>query len=213
MGSQSCYGDQALEVLKSLVECRGLVPHNVAKRFAERFSETSDYGPLPQDGLYNGSKQEVRDLPIKGPWRHISIAGFLKNIKHGKQFPQCGTGDAQADCFVRVVPVAALYAGHPELLDRVEEVVRVTQDNPAAIAVGKAMAKVLEALILFGSNGQQAITNAIDELAHQGKQSDLEGFCGRVANTMKSCLDLSGSSLYDAVLHFGDGAYSTSMVS
>merc|ERR1711871_280407 len=124
MGSQSCYGDQALEVLYSLVEWEGLEPHDVANRFVKRFSESGDYGPLPQEGLYNGSKQDVRELPIKGPWRHISIAGFLKNMKRGKRFPDCGTDDAQADCFVRVVPVVALYAGHPDLLEKVEEVVK-----------------------------------------------------------------------------------------
>jgi hypothetical protein len=213
MGSQSCYGDQALEVLFSLVEWEGFEPHDVARRFVERFAESGDYGPLPHEGLYNGNKQEVRDLPIKGPWRHISIAGFLKNMKKGKRFPYCGTGDAQADCFVRVVPVVALYAGHPEMLDKVEEVVRVTQDNPPSIAVGKAFARILEAIIIHGMDGFEAINGAIEEFSHSDKRADHHGFCGRVASTMKSCAAQSGSSLHDAVLQFGNGSYSTSLVS
>lgn len=211
MGCQSCYGDQALEVLRSLEDCGGLAPHDVAERFAKRFSETGDYGPLPQDGLYNGNKQEVRELPIKGPWRHISLAGFLKNTYHGKQFPHTGTSDAQADCFVRIVPVAAFYAGKPDMLDRVEEAVRVTQDNPPAIAVGKAVARILEAIILHGADGLQAVNTAIEEFDQ--KRSDLEGFFGRVAGTMKSVLDLRHCSLYEAVLNIGEGGYSTSAVS
>jgi hypothetical protein len=212
MGCQSCYGDQALEVLQSLVQCGGLEPQNVAERFGKRFSETGAYGPLPQDGkLYNGNKQEVRDLPIKGPWRHISIAGFLKNTYRGKQFPHTGTDDAQADCFVRAVPVAAFYAGHPEMLDRVEEAVRVTQDNPAAIAIGKAIATILEAIILHSSDGLQAVNGAIEEFGQI--RQDLNGFCGRVADTMKSVVQLSHGSLYNAVLHLGEGGYSTSAVS
>merc|ERR1712054_328421 len=64
MGSQSCYGDQAVEVLHSLVECKGVHPYHMVNGFAKRFSEDGEYGPLPQEGLYNGNKQAVRDLPI-----------------------------------------------------------------------------------------------------------------------------------------------------
>jgi hypothetical protein len=198
-------------VLYSLLEEGGLEPHGVAKRFNERFSETGDYGPLPQDGLYNGSKQHVRELPIEGPWRHISIAGFLKNIRSGRKFPKSGTDDAQADCFLRVVPVIALYAGHPDMLHRVEEVVRVTQDNPPSIAVAQAFARILESIIVHGKKGLESIKGAIEEFGHMS--SELEGFYGRVSKTMASCVDLSGSSLYDAALHFGGGSYSTSTVS
>merc|ERR1712232_541658 len=150
MGKQSCYGDQALEVLRSLVACGGMDPHHLERSFMNRFSEHGEYGPLPHEGLYNGSKQDVRELPIKGPWRHISLAGFLKNINRGKHWPHCGTNDAQADCFVRIVPVVALYAGRPELLERVEQAVRVTQDNSPSVAVAQAFARLLETIIISG---------------------------------------------------------------
>merc|ERR1719443_777991 len=95
MGSNSCYGDQSLEVLYSLVERGCMDPSDVERRYAARFSEHGVYGPLPQEGLYNGSKQHVRELPIKGPWRHISIAGFLKNVGEGRHWPRCGTSPSQ----------------------------------------------------------------------------------------------------------------------
>lgn len=211
MGCQSCYGDQALEMAYALVESRGLDPSCVERRFAERFSENGDYGPLPQEGNYNGSKQKVRELPIKGPWRHISLAGFLNNLKQGHHWPNCGTDDAQADCFIRVVPVVALYAGQLELLDRVEDAVRITQNNPAAVAVGQAFARVLESIILSGSGGSEGISNAAKEFGR--RPNHLEGFYRRVAGTLHECAELSGTSLYDAVLGFGGGSYSTSQVS
>jgi ADP-ribosylglycohydrolase len=210
MGSNSCYGDQAREVLLSLVECGALDPHALERRFVSRFSEDGDYGPLPQEGLYNGNKQHVRELPITGPWRHISIAGFLKNVKQGRHYPDCGTGDAQADCFVRIVPVVALYAGHPDLLEKVAEAVGITQDNPPALAVGQAFARILEGIIL-GTTGMQAISQAIEEFGR--RESELDGFRGRVAGTMRKCAMQSGTSLYDAVLGFGGGSYSTAQVS
>jgi hypothetical protein len=213
MGSNSCYGDQAREVLLSLAERAALDPHALERRFAERFSEEGDYGPLPQEGLYNGNKQHVRELPIKGPWRHISLAGFVKNLKQGYHYPECGTGDAQADCFVRIVPVVALYAGHPDLLEKVAEAVSITQDNPPAIAVGQAFARILEGIIVSGKNGYEAISGAIEEFGHRNKQYELNGFHGKVASTMRTCLKQSGTSLYDAVVGFGGGSYSTSQVS
>jgi len=213
MGCNSCYGDQAKEVLYSLTECQGLNPAAVEARFARRFGEEGDYGPLPAEGLYNGSKQEVRELPIKGPWRHISIAGFLKNVKRGRHFPECGTDDAQADCFVRVVPVVALYAGHPAMLENVEAAVRLTQNNPAAVAVAQAFATILEDIIISGSSGLAAIEKAAQQFSAPSERSRLEGFCGRVADTMRTCSELGGLSLHEAVLHFGKGAYSTSQVS
>jgi len=213
MGCNSCYGDQAKEVLYSLNDCRGLDPHRLEMRFVDRFAEDGDYGPLPSEGLYNGSKQDVRELPIKGPWRHISIAGFLKNIKRGRHYPNCGTDDAQADCFVRIVPVVALYAGHPDLLEKVAQAVRLTQNNPPAVAVAQAFATILEDIIITGSSGLTAIGKAIYSFSKPSNRSKLEGFFGRVADTMQTCAGLSGTSLYDAVLHFGKGAYSTSQVS
>lgn len=213
MGANSCYGDQAREVLFSLAERSSLEPDALENRFVTRFSENGDYGPLPQDGLYNGSKQSVRELPIKGPWRHISLAGFIQNVKQGRHYPKSGTGDAQADCFVRIVPVVAMYAGHPDLLEKVAQAIRLTQDNPPAIAVGQAFARILESIIVASSTGSYAVSKAIAEFDLLNKQSQLSGFYGRVANTMRNCVEQSGKSLYNAVLEFGDGSYSTSQVS
>jgi len=100
-----------------------------------------------------------------------------------------------------------------DLLVKVEEVVRVTQDNPAAVAVAQAFALVLEVIIMRGSDGLTAINAAIDEFSRRAKLWELNGFCGRVADTMRSCVSLSGHTISDAILYFGDGSYSTSIVS
>lgn len=218
LGSQTCYGDQALEVLHSLVDCSGLVPSDVERKFVQKFGEHGEYGPLPDQGLYTGNREGPRALPITGPWRHISLSGFLKNVGKGKHWPNCGTGDAQADCFVRVVPVVALYAGTPEMLDRVAEAVAVTQDNPPAIAVAQAFTRVLEAFIMAGENGSDAIGKAINEMKQEKSRTQVSSpqmalFYGRVAETMGISLDHSHLSLYDAVMQLCGGSYSQSKVS
>lgn len=45
------------------------------------------------------------------------------------------------DCVVNVVCVVALYAGRPEMLDRVEEVITVTQNSDINLAVAFTAAR------------------------------------------------------------------------
>ena len=49
--------------------------------------------------------------------------------------------DDQIDCVLRMVPVCAMYVGRPEMLDRVEEVLRVTQNSDTAVTIGLAAAR------------------------------------------------------------------------
>ena len=55
-------------------------------------------------------------------------------VASGKSWPDCGTRDGSSDCIVKIVPVVAAFAGRPELLDRVAEVVRITQNNATTVA-------------------------------------------------------------------------------
>ena len=52
-----------------------------------------------------------------------------------------GIVDDQMDGVLRLVSVVALYAGRPEMLDKVEEVVTVTQNSDTSISVCLAAAR------------------------------------------------------------------------
>jgi ADP-ribosylglycohydrolase len=49
---------------------------------------------------------------------------------------------------MKVVPVTCLYAGKPELKEKVEEAIRVHQNNDVAVAFGVAAAIILERVLL-----------------------------------------------------------------
>lgn len=49
--------------------------------------------------------------------------------------------DEQMDCVLRIVPVVALYAGRPDMLEKAESVIRVTQNSDTSVAVGLAAAR------------------------------------------------------------------------
>mmetsp|Transcript_83350 Transcript_83350/g.257674 ORF Transcript_83350/g.257674 Transcript_83350/m.257674 type:complete len:99 (-) Transcript_83350:305-601(-) len=98
-------------------------------------------------------------------------------------------------------------------MDRVADAVRVTQDNPPAIAVGQAFARILEAIIVSGTNGADAIGGAVEELGHKKRRMLVRGFYGRVADTMQDSLAQRCLSLHDATLGLSGGTFSTSAVS
>mmetsp|Transcript_11684 Transcript_11684/g.17963 ORF Transcript_11684/g.17963 Transcript_11684/m.17963 type:complete len:304 (-) Transcript_11684:365-1276(-) len=158
VGGQSCYGDQIIEIARHLSSCTqkndeantidlALTSpdclNDLVNRFETSFGPESAYGPWPVDSEYKPKK------PINGPWRHASIKGFLTNLSLGKRrIPECGSDDSQADSIAKSIPVVCAYAGSSELLDRVETVVRLTQNSDEAVEYAQVAALVVEACIM-----------------------------------------------------------------
>ena len=116
-GSQSCYGDQAYVLLRSLVQMKGLkvdeATADLQTFFGEQEEAQGGYGKLQRGELTQES------LPIDGPWRHGSITQFVKGDE---------LTDAQADCFTKILPVVCLYAGDTAtMLKKVKQAVTITQ--------------------------------------------------------------------------------------
>lgn len=102
-------------------------------------------------------------LPIDGPWRHSSLKAFIRNVDAGKEetgkccryqassvndccvvTAVCIQGcdvDCQIDGITKLAPVVAAFAGKPEMLEKVEKAVRVTQNNDMCVAVTLAAAR------------------------------------------------------------------------
>ena len=151
------------------------------------------------------------DLPIDGPWRHGSIDGFLRNVKGGKSWPAAGTRDGSSDCFVKIVPIVAAYAGSPQMLERVADVVRVTQNNDLTVAYAQAAARVLERLILQGSSGVDAVRTVAEEL-----YTDSAAMGGaQISEELEQLAHLASSNIsyLDGVIAFCGGRYNAVAVS
>lgn len=59
---------------------------------------------------------------------------------------QGSSTDEQIDGVTKIAPIVALHAGKPDMLDRVEEVVRVLQDFDIAVACALAAARFVTLL-------------------------------------------------------------------
>lgn len=49
--------------------------------------------------------------------------------------------DCQIDGVTKIAPVVSMYAGRPEMLEKVEKAIRVTQNNDMCVAVTLAAAR------------------------------------------------------------------------
>ncbi|CAH1785631.1 unnamed protein product [Owenia fusiformis] len=147
-GSQSCYGDQAFVMLESLVACKGYNEEDLKQRMYKMFGPGSQYDN-PIVDQYTWKADLKKEYPLKTPWKHFSIKHFLKCYKAGN--PKTGLEtDEQIDCCAKIAPLVAWYAGDQEMLERVEDFVRVTQDSDLDVALALAYARILEKYILDG---------------------------------------------------------------
>lgn len=164
-GKHSCYGDQSRNILKSLVENEGVNVEKLKESIYSAFGPHSEY-----ENEVNATYKEKSDVvkkvyPIKSSWRHGSIKSFLQKYKDGDQIT--GIEDNQMDCVLNVVCVVALYAGRPEMLDRVEEVITVTQNSDINLAVAFTAARLLEYFILHGKTpGVEALNAVLKEMVN-----------------------------------------------
>jgi hypothetical protein len=77
--------------------------------------------------------------------------GFLTNMIAGRQWPECGAEDKQANCLGKVAILVARYAGTGQLVKQVTDAVRVHQNHDQAVCFAVAGALLLEQIVLGSS--------------------------------------------------------------
>lgn len=159
-GEQTCYGDQAYVLLESLSQCGDVNVEDLTKRIYKFFGPGTVYD-LPLNDPYRKKGGPKAILPIDGPWRNGSLKAFFRNVDAGKEETGCDV-DCQMDGVTKLAPVVAMFAGRPEMLEKVEQAIRVTQNNDMCVAVTLAAARFLEHFILNGPD-----PNALDAVLAQ----------------------------------------------
>lgn len=193
-GSHSCYGDQSFVILKSLVENKGLDVKSLQKSTYDFFGPDSDYENKDNKEYKDKSDVAKKVFPINAGWRHASIKVFMKKYEDGLEDTGCDK-DEQMDCVLRIVPVVAMYAGKSDMLEKAEEVIRVTQNSDTSVAVGLTAARILEQYVLYGDK-EDAIETVIDDLSQPNRRNpqDLDkAMAGKLRDVLNS-RDLDHSS-------------------
>lgn len=195
-GKQSCYGDQAYVILESLVDQKGLNVEDLVKKTYKQFGPGSEYDSSEVDAYkWKGTPQ--KNYPVKNPWRHFSIKDFLRKVEEGCK--ETGSEkDEQIDCVTKIAPLVALYAGRPEMLEKVEDAIRVTQNSDIDVVIGCAAARMLEKYILNGPS-DTVIEEVIADLKSPKRHYPLE-LDNAVAAQLSEVLDAKDLPHKEAVL-------------
>ncbi|KAJ0059857.1 hypothetical protein NL108_014119, partial [Boleophthalmus pectinirostris] len=141
---------------------------DLIKRFYEFFGPGTVYD-LPLNDPYRQKGGPKAILPINGPWRHSSLKHFMKNVDAGKKETGSET-DCQIDSVTKLAPLVAMFAGRPEMLDKVETAVRVTQNNDECVAVTLAAARILEHFVLNGPD-PNVLNVVLDQLKNPNRKN------------------------------------------
>ncbi|XP_071097526.1 crystallin J1C-like [Haliotis cracherodii] len=144
-GEQSCYGDQELVILRSLVANKGIDLAAMKKTLFDVFGPGSVYEKAVQEKEKTGAKR------LKGPYRNGSVREFLQKYSEGKTNTGSDTDD-QMDCVIRSIPVVALYAGKADMLQKVEDFVKISHNTPVAVSCALSSARLLEYYIIHGKS-------------------------------------------------------------
>ncbi|XP_003729312.1 crystallin J1A [Strongylocentrotus purpuratus] len=161
-GKNTCYGDQTRAVLESLVRSKGLDVKDFATTQYQYFGPTSEYENKANAAFVQKSGLQ-KNFPIHGAWRDQVMKDFLVKYTAGEEETGSDKG-TDMHAIIQVVPIVALYAGQPEMLERVVEAVSVTMTADEAIVHSLVAARILEYFILNGGDG-----NALDDVVKQLK--------------------------------------------
>lgn len=185
-GKSSCYGDQCFVLLESLAHCNGLNVDDLKQRMYKRFGPGSEYDSEAVDA-YEWKGEIAKNYPVPMPWKHFSIKDFLKNYEAHKS-DTGSEGDQQIDGVTKIVPLVAMFAGRADLLEKVEEAVRTTQENDVAVVFALTAARIMEQFILQENPMASQIVSQIIEEMRSSKRSNPQDLDRAVSNQLKDVM-------------------------
>ena len=140
VGHNSCHGDHAFVILKSVVEAKGWDVSDAADKVYKYYGPGTDYEKATQEAA-------KKQFPISGPWANGVVKKFVAKYA-AKEKPYGDPDNNDMDGLISAIPVMVLFAGKPEMKDKVTETVKIIQLSQGAISRSEAAAKILENLIL-----------------------------------------------------------------
>eukprot|EP00981_Chlorochromonas_danica_P008499 scaffold2205_cov183-Ochromonas_danica.AAC.24 len=130
-GVFSPYGDESLPLLRSLSQLGHFNRDAVAEEMFNFFSTYPDEGAKGYSGRLN----------------HVTKT-FVANRVAGKSWEDCNVEDSQANGIAKVPLIVARYAGHANLVHKIEEMIHVLQKPVISVESSVLVGKLLERILL-----------------------------------------------------------------
>mmetsp|Transcript_60115 Transcript_60115/g.178238 ORF Transcript_60115/g.178238 Transcript_60115/m.178238 type:complete len:426 (-) Transcript_60115:79-1356(-) len=162
---------------------------------------------LSKRGETSSAKQMHNALKVwaetpEGCPPHQEIQNFRTQRGAGEN--ERGPFGDQVHCFIKVIPLTCLFAGKLERRTKVEDVLRIDQENDADqqrctdVAFGLALSDILDALIL-GQPLDQALASGLERNNESREVSSAFAYARRMAdesNTLNSTAAVRGRSCH-----------------
>lgn len=178
---------------------------DAAKRMMKAFGPNSPYDNEATK-LYAKGMKDRSMYPIKGKWRTFVLTRFTQYYPTGQSLEEYVDEDTNVDpdSIVRLVPLVALYAGKPEMLEIAEKAVKQLQVDDMVIAIVLAACRILEQYILHGQSQEadKLVCNVIAELKTPS-HSNPKPLDRAVAGHLQTALDLKEKEVAEVTVKFG----------
>eukprot|EP01006_Ploeotia_vitrea_P034931 TRINITY_DN65818_c5_g2_i1.p1 TRINITY_DN65818_c5_g2~~TRINITY_DN65818_c5_g2_i1.p1 ORF type:complete len:429 (+),score=249.61 TRINITY_DN65818_c5_g2_i1:180-1466(+) len=115
-----------------------------------------------------------------------------------------GADDNQMNSLTAVVPAIALFAGRDDFEERLEQVVRFLANNDEAVAYVLTLGRILEEVILHGTDPSVATSKVVDALAEDEAKLKANEYYGEVVDKIRLGIKTADKAdVVDATYDFG----------
>jgi ADP-ribosylglycohydrolase len=177
-GKLSPYGDELIPFLRSFADSKGIVKEDAATASYNFFKAYTGKPPSQMHII-----QYAYSWVCSGRLNHVTKA-FVENRDAGKPWDQCPIVDHQAQGIIKVPLTVARYAGHADLLSKVEDVVNVIHVSDISLTATKLLAIIQERILLSSDAPSEAIGWAAqpEQLASRRMTDDMKALITFITN-------------------------------
>lgn len=186
-----------------IVKLLGFDAEDIARRIMAAFGPGSPY-ESPVTGLYQSVPKSAKDLskcPIEGKWQTFCLNRFTKCHALGKTVADLEEEDTNVDPdnIPRMVPLVALYAGKPDMLQIAEDAALQLQVADTTLSITLATCRIMEKYILSIDGPVEKVVEDLKSPSRLHPQS----LDRAVAGHLQTALESGGLSVVEATQKFG----------
>ena len=161
------------------------------------------FGPgSPYDNSSSSSKtKDTSKLPKDGKWQTFLLRRFVNSRAEGKKVEDLDEEDTNEDPdnIPRIVPLVALYAGKPDLLQRAEEAALQLQVADTTLSIVLATCRIMEQYVL---SVDKPVEKAVEDLKSPSRINP-QSLDRAVAGYLQTALESEGLPVAEVTQMFG----------
>lgn len=164
--------------------------------------------PYDRETGYSKGMTDRSSYPIQGKWQNQLLKRFARLHAEGKLLEDMKEEDKNKDPdnFIRNIPLIAMLAGKPELLDTLQDSIFQFQSNDLIVAFVTAIGRLVECYVLDGDDPRDPDRHPLERVARELKRpgracpDDLDL---AVAGHLNKVMENRDISIAEATLQFG----------